>query len=104
MSVIGVFARTKDGGWTGTIRTLLVNVQVKFVPNDNQPSEAAPAYRIFAGRCEIGAAWCRQSAGAQPREYLSVRLTDPTLSAPISAALFAVDGREEAHLVWDEKR
>ena len=34
--------------FTGTVRTLTLNVKVKFVPNDKE-SENAPDYRIQAG-------------------------------------------------------
>ncbi len=104
MAVIGTFVPTKEGGWVGTIRTLLIDVKVRFVPNDNQANEAAPAFRVFAGDCEVGAAWRKRSVGDEPRAYLSVRLPDPSMLAPISAALLTLDGREESQLVWHEKR
>lgn len=103
MAVIGVFHSTKDGGWTGTLRSLSLDARLRFVPNDNRPNDAAPAFRIFAGEFEVGAAWRRQSAGEQPRDYLSVSLEDPALSQPISAALFEA-GPNEAHLVWSRRR
>lgn len=104
MAVIGTFVPTKEGGWAGTIRTLTIDAKVRFVPNDNRKNEAAPAFRIFAGESEIGAAWHKRSSGESARNYLSVRLDDPTFSEPISAAMFAaVDGRE-SQLVWSSKR
>lgn len=103
MAVIGVFHPTKDGGWTGTLRSLSLDARLRFVPNDNKPNDAAPAFRIFAGEFEIGAAWRRQSAGDQPRDYLSVSLEDPAFSQPISAALFE-SGPNEARLVWSRRR
>lgn len=103
MAVIGTFVSTKEGGWVGTIRTLMIDVRARFVPNDNEESEVAPAFRIFAGDSEIGAAWRRQSGGEHPREYLSVSLHDPTLPEPISAAMFqAPDGRAST-LVWSPR-
>lgn len=74
MSVIGTFTPAKDGGWTGTIRTLTIDVKARFVPNDNRDSDRAPEFRIFAGRSELGAAWRQRTSGENPREYLSVRL------------------------------
>ena len=104
MSVIGTFTPTKGGGWAGTIRTLTIDVKARFVPNDNQDRERAPAFRIFAGRSELGAAWRERTAGDNPREYLSVRLDDPSLPEPISAAMFEdADGRE-SQLVWNRRR
>jgi uncharacterized protein (DUF736 family) len=104
MSVIGTFSATKEGGWTGSIRTLTIDVKARFVPNDNKENEAAPAFRIFAGQSEIGAAWRKQSTGEHPRDYLSVRLTDPALPEPISAALFQGSDGQDAQLVWTPRK
>ena len=104
MSVIGIFTPTKDGGWAGTIRTLTIDVKARFVPNDNQDRARAPAFRIFAGRSELGAAWRERTSGDNPRDYLSVRLDDPSLPEPISAAMFeGVDGTD-AQLFWNRRR
>lgn len=103
MSVIGTFTPAKDGGWTGTIRTLTIDVKARLVPNDNRDNDRAPEFRIFAGRSELGAAWREQTSGENPRDYLSVRLDDPGLPEPISAAMFeAADGRT-AQLVWTRR-
>ena len=56
MAIIGTFTPTKDGGWTGTIRTLTIDVKARFVPNDNRDNDRAPDFRVFAGRSELGAA------------------------------------------------
>jgi len=104
MSIIGTFTRTKDGGWIGTIRTLAIDVKVRFIPNDNRDNERAPEFRVFSGRSELGAAWRERTSGENPREYLNVRLDDPSLSEPISVAMFeAADGRT-AQLVWARRR
>lgn len=57
MAIIGKFTPTNDGGWSGSIRTLTVNVRAKFVPNDNRENERSPDFRIMAGRSELGVAW-----------------------------------------------
>ncbi len=104
MSIIGTLAPTKDGGWAGTIRTLTIDVKVRFVPNDNRDSDRAPDFRVFAGRSELGAAWRERTSGENPREYLSIRLDDPNLPEPLSAAMFeSVDG-SGAQLVWNRRR
>ncbi|MCR6632604.1 MAG: DUF736 domain-containing protein [Magnetospirillum sp.] len=103
MMIIGIFTPTKDGGWTGAIRTLTLDLKARFVPNDNKDSERAPAFRIFAGRSEIGAAWTERSGGDTPRDYLSVRLDDPALPQPVTAALFAASDGQEAQLVWSRR-
>lgn len=104
MSQIGAFTAAKDGGWTGTIQTLTVKAGVRFVPNDNRENEQAPAFRVFVGKSEIGAAWARRTGGDPPRDYLSVRLDDPAWPETITAALFADDQGREARLVWQRQR
>ena len=103
MSVIGTFAATKDGGWTGTIRTLMIDVKVRFVPNDNRDNDNAPAFRVVAGRSELGAAWRQHTNGEPAREYLSVKLDDPSLPEPVSAAMFEAEDGNEAKLVWTRR-
>jgi uncharacterized protein (DUF736 family) len=103
MSIIGTFTSTKDGGWAGSIRTLTVDVKARFVPNDNRDSDQAPVFRIYAGRSELGAAWRQRTNGENPREYLSVRLDDPSLPEPISAAMFETEDGKEAQLVWKRR-
>lgn len=103
MSVIGTFTPAKDGGWTGTIRTLTIDVKARFVPNDNRDSDRAPEYRIFVGRSELGAAWRECTSGEKPREYLRVRLDDPSLREPISAAMFEATDHKAAQLVWSRR-
>ena len=104
MSVIGTFTSAKDGGWNGSIQTLTINTKVRLVPNDNRENENAPAFLIFAGRAELGAAWQQRSSGETPRDYLSVKLDDPSLQDAISAALFQAAGGKEAQLVWSRRR
>lgn len=104
MSIIGTFTPTKDGGWTGTIRTLTIDVKARFVPNDNRDSDRAPEFRVFAGRSELGAAWRERMSGENPRDYLSVRLDDPSLSEPLSAAMFEAADGKTAQLVWKRQR
>lgn len=104
MAIIGTFAASKNGGWEGHIQTLTINAKVRFVPNDNQAGDNAPAFRLFAGKSEIGAAWKQRTNGDSPREYLSVRLEDPSLAEPVFAALFDGSDGKDAQLVWNRAR
>jgi uncharacterized protein (DUF736 family) len=104
MAIIGHFTASKDGGWEGTIQTLSINTKVRLVPNDNQSGDKAPAFRAFAGKSEIGAAWKARSQGDNPRDYLSLRLDDPSLHDALSAALFEADDGRQATLVWNRQR
>ena len=104
MAVIGTLKPDKDGGWSGYIRTLTIDVKVRLVPNDNQASEHAPAFRIFAGHSELGAAWRQRINGENPRAYLSVRLDDPSLPGAFSVAMFEAADGQEAQLVWSRRK
>lgn len=104
MSVIGTFTPTKDGGYEGTIRTLTIDLKARFVPNDNRSSDAAPVFRVFTGRSEIGAAWRSRVIGPEGRAYLSVSLDDPCLPTAIHAALFENAEKRSAQLVWSRRR
>ena len=100
MATIGSFTAVADG-YTGTIRTLTVNVKAKIIANDQKKSEGAPDFRVYAGRAELGAAWKAKTNGEEPRDYLSVQLDDPSFPDPIRAALFEEDGA--AFLVWNRR-
>jgi len=104
MSTIGHFILAKDGGWTGAIRTLTIDAKLRLVPNDNRDHENAPAFRVFVGTSRIGDAWEARSGGDNPKDYLRVKLDDPSLPEPISAALFPSEEGKEAQLVWNRRR
>ena len=96
MANIGSFKKVGEE-YQGTIVTLSVQAKgVRIVPEDNRPNENAPTHRVFVGRAEIGAAWAKTSA--EQRDYLSVKLDDPSFPAPIYASLVEVDGGHS--LIW----
>ena len=100
MSTIGNFTATGNS-YTGTVRTLTLNVKVRIVPND-KGSEHAPDFRVVAGNgLEIGAAWKKVSKADRP--YLSVTLDDPSFPATLYARL--VEGEDGAHnLIWTRSK
>ncbi|MCQ9156803.1 DUF736 domain-containing protein, partial [Acidomonas methanolica] len=53
-------------------------------------------------KIEIGAAWRKQSA--EGRAYLSLKLDDPSFSAPIFANLFSDEDAEGYTLIWSRPR
>ena len=95
MATIGTFSKTGDG-FTGSVSTLTLDANVQVKPAE-KTSEKAPDFRIFAGRAEIGAAWKKMSN--ENRSYLSVRLDDPSLAAPILANLCEMENGEY-DLIW----
>lgn len=104
MSMIGIFTPAKDGGWIGSIRTLTINAKLRFAPNDNRSGDNAPAFRVFAGQSRVGDAWEARSGGESPKHYLRVKLDDPSLREPITAALFPSEDGGTAQLVWNRRR
>ena len=101
MATIGTFTAGKDG-YAGTIRTLTISVKARIVANEAKKSDAAPDFRVYAGRAELGAAWKHRTSGDMPRDYLSVQLDDPSFAEPIRAALFE-DDEGAAYLVWNRR-
>ena len=90
MANIGTFTAQNDS-FTGTVRTLTLNVKVKFIPNAKE-SENAPDYRLHQGNDdgpEIGAGWKR--TGERAGEYIAFLIDDPALPQPIRANLFRDD-------------
>ncbi|WP_315747892.1 DUF736 domain-containing protein, partial [Bradyrhizobium sp. SZCCHNF30212] len=86
MASIGSFKKVGDD-FQGEIITLSLKAKgVRIVPEANRSSENAPSHRVYAGRVEIGAAWARRSE--EGRDYLSLKLDDPSFNAPIYANLF----------------
>ena len=95
MATIGTLTAS-DNGYTGSVKTLALNVKAKFVATEKE-NDKAPDYRIFAGTTEFGAAW-KKTTRETERKYLSVKLDDPSFPAPIYANLFK--GETDYTLVW----
>jgi uncharacterized protein (DUF736 family) len=93
MATIGLFIKTPHG-YRGTLRTLTLNSKLSIVEVEKQGDE--PDYRVFAGQAEVGAGWKRTSQAG--RDYVSLRLDDPTLAEPINANLTEIDS--EYRLIW----
>ena len=91
MATIGSFKKSENGDYAGTVKTLTLNVKARITPVE-KTNEKAPDFRIYAGRTEIefGAAWRKTSN--EGREYLSVKLDDPSFPLPIYASLVEVEG------------
>ena len=86
MANIGTFKKSGQE-FQGEIRTLSVQAKgVRIVSETNRANDNAPSHRVFVGRAEIGAAWSKRSN--EGRDYLSVKLDDPSFNAPIYANLF----------------
>ena len=102
MATIGTFTKNTDGSFSGSIMTLSVQAKsVKIVPEDNRPSDAAPSHRVMVGRAEIGAGWSKTSN--EGREYLGLKIDDPSFTAPIYANLFDEADSDNHALIWSRQ-
>ena len=105
MATIGTFTRSNEtGSFTGAVKTLSINVKTTIKPAD-KTNERAPDYRILTGSSvEFGAAWKKISG--EGREYLSVKLDDPSFPAPIYATLVEAEEPNtfRPHLVPPQRR
>ncbi|MDO8975870.1 DUF736 domain-containing protein [Reyranella sp.] len=102
MANIGSFKKTGNE-YQGEIVTLSVQTKgVRIVPEANRSNDNAPSYRVFVGRAEIGAAWSKRSN--EGRDYLSLKLDDPSFNAPIFANLFDDEDGEGFTLIWARSR
>ena len=99
MATIGTFKKSGTNEFTGQIVTLSGQAKnVRIVPEANRSGENAPSHRVFAGRVEIGAAWSKRSN--EGRDYLGLKLDDPSFAAPIYANLFDDEEGEGYSLIW----
>jgi uncharacterized protein (DUF736 family) len=101
MATIGTFTATGNG-FTGVVKTLTLNVKTAKLVSNEKDNEKAPDFRIFVGTTEFGAAW-KKTARETGRDYLSVKLDDPSFPAPIYASL--VEGEEQGTLalIWSRR-
>ena len=98
MANIGSFKKSGND-YTGSITTLSVQAKnVRIVPEEHRTNDNAPSHRDFVGRAEIGAAWTKRSN--EGRDYLGVKLDDPSFTAPIYANLFDDEGEDSFSLIW----
>ena len=98
MATIGTFKKSGTE-FQGEIVTLSVQAKaVRIVPEENRANDNAPSHRVYVGRAEIGAAWSKRSN--EGRDYLSVKLDDPSFTAPIYANLFDDEDGETFNLIW----
>ncbi|HQT65732.1 MAG TPA: DUF736 domain-containing protein [Acidocella sp.] len=102
MATIGTFKKAGNE-FHGEIVTLSVQTKnVRIVPETNRTSDNAPSHRIYVSKADLGAGWSKRSA--EGRDYISVKLDDPSFSAPIYANLFGDEGSDGYTLIWSRSR
>ena len=92
--------------YTGELATLSVATRkVVFQPSEAR-GDKAPSHRVVSpgktGNVELGAAWKTRSE--EGRDYLSVKLDDPSLAQPLNCALVESGDNEGFILVWSRDR
>jgi uncharacterized protein (DUF736 family) len=96
VAIIGSFKKSATNEFQGEIVTLSVQAKgVRIVPETGRMSDNAPDHRVFA-YAQIGAAWSKRSV--EGRDYLSVKLADPSFTTPIYANLFDDEGGDKSLL------
>jgi uncharacterized protein (DUF736 family) len=99
MATIGTFKKTGSNEFTGEIVTLSVQAKnVRIVPETTRSGDNSPSHRVYVGRVEIGAARAKRSN--EGRDYLGLKLDDPSFTAPIFANLFDDEEGEGYSLIW----
>ncbi|HTV87575.1 MAG TPA: DUF736 domain-containing protein [Stellaceae bacterium] len=101
--IIGHFTYGKaQDRYTGELATLTAGPRKLVFQPSEATAEKAPHYRVIgdskAGDIELGAAW--KSRSREGVDYLSVKLDDPALPAPVNCALMASTEGEGFILVW----
>ena len=98
MATIGTFKKSGNE-FSGEIVTLSLQAKnVRIVPEASRTGDNAPSHRVFVGRVEIGAAWSKRSN--EGRDYLSLKLDDPSFTAPIFANLIDDEDGGASSLIW----
>lgn len=98
MATIGIFTQTQTG-FSGEITTLTIQAKkVAIVAETERGGETAPTHRIYLGKAEIGARWAKRSS--EGRDYVSLKIDDPSLPAPLYARLFAEEDGKTHSLIW----
>ncbi len=98
MANIGSFKKVGND-YQGEIVTMSVQTKsVRIAAEAQGDNDKAPTHRVYVGRAEIGAAWMKQSK--EGRDYLSVKLDDPSFATPIFASLFDDEDGKTFNLIW----
>jgi uncharacterized protein (DUF736 family) len=98
MATIGTFQQSGND-FSGEIVTLSLQTKnVRIVSDTRSSGENTPSHRVFVVRIEIGAAWSKQSN--EGRNYLGLKLNDPSFTAPLYANLVEDEDVKAFSLIW----
>jgi uncharacterized protein (DUF736 family) len=103
MANIGSFKKSGENGYVGEIVTMsLQKKNVTIVAEEASENENAPSHRVIISKADVGACW--QKTSKEGRDYLSIKLDDPSFTAPIFASLFADEDGKTFNLIWSRAR
>ena len=102
MANIGTFKKSGNDYHGEIVTVMLQKKNVTIIAEEPSENENAPTHRVFVAKAEIGAAWSKTSK--EDRDYLSIKLDDPSFNAPIFASLFADEDGKSFNLIWSRAR
>ena len=100
MNIIGTFQKRADGGYSGSVQTLFREAAGVELRPISRATDNGPDFRLIRGEVECGAAWAKTSRDG--RDFVSVKMDDPSLMAPIFANL--VEAEDGYALIWSRRR
>ncbi|WP_455296743.1 DUF736 domain-containing protein [Brucella pituitosa] len=101
MRIIGEFD-LRGNSFVGQIHLIGHSLELVFWPRAKK-GEFSPDFDIYQNNYAVGSAWRRKTLDSG-KDYLSVKLDDPTLVAPIYARLSDKDERGKYALVWQRPK
>ncbi len=101
MRKIGEFD-LRGNSFAGQIHFINQSVDLVFWPREKK-GEFSPDFDIYKESYVVGSAWRRKTLDTE-KDYLSVKLDDPTFLAPIYARLLDKDERSKYALVWQRPK
>src|SRR5688572_7113931 len=102
MANIGTFKKSGNDYHGEIVTVMLQKKNVTIIAEEPSENENALTHRVFVAKAEIGAAWSKTSK--EDRDYLSIKLDDPSFNAPIFASLFADEDGKSFNLIWSRAR
>ena len=106
MSLIGTFTTTSDG-FTGHIKTLLLDAELTISPLTRPISANPPDFIITLGKSGAGplVGSARKKQTERGNDFISIRIDDPSLANPICCGLFpAEQSIDRYNLYWSRPR
>ena len=100
MATIGTFTKHVNGGYDGTIDTLIFKARITLEPL-TKANDKSPDFRLMSGTCDVGAAWERTG---RKGTYLSVTFDDPSFPTPINCRLVKTGIQDSYSLIWDRQK